>query len=349
MSFRILFVLLSVGCLIPWQLPAQQDRRPLDVARVLAARYPEHVIMSYIPALAWSASLRLAALTADERLKEKPRREMQLFISGQQRAFTEPYSLTSLAGLFAFSDAAAMDGNREAEALAREASALMVSAASDGTLRYGRGWTDDMFMATALLARVAARSPDSRYASVVGRLLTSYADKLQRPDGLFVHAVEGPHAWGRGNGFAAWGLIDALTYLPSSWPERARVLDIYRRQMSALRERQTEDGSWRQVVDEGTSYREMTVTAMAVAAMAKGIRQGWLDRATFLPIVTRGWQAVLARVGQDGTVRDVCASTGAGPTREHYLTRPVVNGADDRGGAMALVAALEVEELSRAR
>lgn len=49
----------------------------------------------------------------------------------------------------------------------------------------------------------------------------------------------------------------------------------------------------------------------------------------------------------DGTVRDVCSGTGAGPTKEYYLNRPVVNGADDRGGAMALLAAIEVEELRR--
>jgi hypothetical protein len=50
-------------------------------------------------------------------------------------------------------------------------------------------------------------------------------------------------------------------------------------------------------------------------------------------------------VNRDGTVRDVCSSTGAGPTKEYYLNRPVVNGADDRGGALALLAAVEVQEL----
>ena len=47
-----------------------------------------------------------------------------------------------------------------------------------------------------------------------GSLLTSYAEKLQRPDGLFIHAVDGPHAWGRGNGFALLGVTEALTHLP---------------------------------------------------------------------------------------------------------------------------------------
>ena len=34
---------------------------PLEIARVLAARYPESPIMSYIPGVAWSGALRLAA------------------------------------------------------------------------------------------------------------------------------------------------------------------------------------------------------------------------------------------------------------------------------------------------
>jgi rhamnogalacturonyl hydrolase YesR len=99
-------------------------------------------------------------------------------------------------------------------------------------------------------------------------------------------------------------------------------------------------------VDEPTSYRELTVTAMTVAAMARGVRLGWLDR-DVTPAITRGWHAVLARVNDDGTVKDVCSGTGAGPTKEYYLNRPVVNGADDRGGAMVLLAAIEMAELNR--
>ena len=79
--------------------------------------------------------------------------------------------------------------------------------------------------------------------------------------------------------------------------------------------------------------------------MARGVRLGWIDRATYEPVIDRGWSAVAARVNADGTVKDVCSGTGAQPTREYYLTRPAVNGADDRGGAMALLAAIEVAML----
>ena len=97
-----------------------------------------------------------------------------------------------------------------------------------------------------------------------------------------------------------------------------------------------------------TSYRELTVTAMTTA-IAHGVRLGWIERATYKPIINRGWNAVAARVNADERVKDVCSGTGAGPTKEYYLNRPVVNGADDRGGAMALVAAIEIETLRRAR
>ena len=150
------------------------------------------------------------------------------------------------------------------------------------------------------------------------------------------------------NGFALLGVTEALTHLPATWSDRNRVLEIYRKHVTALAKLQSDDGSWRQVVDEPASYRELTVTAMTTAAMARGIRLGWIDRATYEPIVNRGWIAVAARVNPDGTVRDVCSGTGAQATKEYYLNRPVVNGADDRGGAMALMAVIEMETLRRA-
>ena len=184
----------------------------------------------------------------------------------------------------------------------------------------------------------------------MARLLTTYAQRLQREDRLFIHAVSGPHAWGRGNGFAAFGLMEALTHLPESWPARPQVLEIFRRQMSGLRRHQAPDGAWHQVVDEPGTYREFTVTAMTVAAMARGVRLGWLDR-SYRDVIDRGWRAVQARVSETGELLDVCTGTGAGQnaTRDYYLNRPAIIGPDDRGGAMALTAALEVHALVTAQ
>jgi rhamnogalacturonyl hydrolase YesR len=214
------------------------------------------------------------------------------------------------------------------------------------TPEYGQGWTDDMFMATSVLARSGARAGHEGDLERAATLLIAYAAKLQRPDGLFNHAIDGPAAWGRGNGFAAFGLVETLSRLPPNHPRRGQLLDIYRRQMAGVRTQQSPDGAWRQIIDEAGAYREETATAMLSSAMSRGLRRGWLD-ASYQDTVKRSWRALAAHVAADATVIDVCAGTGAGPTKRYYFDRPAVTGPDDRGGAMALTAALDAYELER--
>jgi len=344
--FTGLVVLLTAVIVTELPISAGQGpaTEPLAIARLLASRYPAQPIMSYIPALSWSGSLRLTDLTQEPQWRDKAVKDMQVFFGGTVPAIAEPYRLTSLAGAFAFADFASTGGDARAAALAQKVAAFMLPNATGEVVRFATGWTDDMFMASSLLSRVDGGA----HGAVVGQLLTTYAAKLQRPDGIFIHATDGPHAWGRGNGFALLGVTEALTHLPAGWSDRARVLEIYRKHVAALVKLQSEDGSWRQVVDEPTSYRELTVTAMTTAAIARGVRLGWIQRDTYLASIDRGWAAVAARVNADGTVKDVCSGTGVGATREYYLNRPVVNGADDRGGAMALLAAIEMETMRRA-
>lgn len=341
------FIAATVGLMLILIGPSSAQTptvEPLAIARILARKYPAQPIMSYIPALSWSGSLRLSALTNEAEWREKAMKDIDAFVSGKTPAIAEPYRLTSFAGALAFADAATMTGNAEAGSLAQKVAAYILPQKSDEAIRFATGWTDDMFMASSLLSRV----DNGKHAAVIGNLLTTYAARLQRPDGLFIHAADAPHAWGRGNGFALLGLTEALTYLPGNWSDRAKVLEIYRKHTKALAGFQSDDGSWRQVVDEPQSYRELTVTAMTVAAMARGVSRGWIDHATFDPIINRGWSAVIARVNPDGTVKDVCSGTGAQATKEYYLTRPAIDGADDRGGAMALLAAIELESMRRA-
>jgi unsaturated rhamnogalacturonyl hydrolase len=324
----------------------RQARSPLEIATMLSGTYPASPTMSYIPALAWSGALRVSALTRDPAYRDRAVEQMQPFLSGAKPPIAEPYLLTSLAGHQALFDLAAAERDAEAEAAARKAADFILGRTPDEIVRFATSWTDDMFMATSVLARAAKTTGEPKYAEAVARLLTTYAERLQRDDRLFVHAVSGPHAWGRGNGFAAFGLMEALTHLPESWPARPQVLDSFRRLMNGLRRHQAADGAWHQVVDEPGTYREFTVTAMTVAAMARGVRLGWLDR-SYREVVDKGWRAVQARVSPSGELVDVCTGTGAGQnaTRDYYLNRPAIFGRDDRGGAMALTAALEVHAL----
>jgi rhamnogalacturonyl hydrolase YesR len=316
-------------------------RGALDIARLLAGKYPETPGISYIPSVAWTSTLRLATLTHDAALADKVRTQTAPWVTGGRPLFGDRIQLTAVAGAMVFAE---LGGDALPRAL--EAATLAAAPKDDGIAQYGQGWTDDMFMASSILARVGLIAGHIADLDRAAQLLAAYATRLQRPDGIFMHATDGPFAWGRGNGFAALGLAETLTRLPDRHPARARLLAAYRRQMSAVRARQSPDGSWRQVIDEPGAYREETATAMLFVAMARGVRLGWLDK-SYVETIDRAWRALAAHVNDDGTLADVCAGTGAGPTRRYYLDRPAINGADDRGGAMALAAAVEYAELRR--
>jgi rhamnogalacturonyl hydrolase YesR len=323
-------------------LAARVSRPPAAVARLLAGAYPTNPDLGYVPAVTWSAMLRLGALTGESQWRDKVRRQTRPLIAGGGKpAAPGPVNTGTTAGHAALHDLAVLEGNRELEALARRAADSMLPPPPETIARFR---TEDMFMTPFLLSRVGARSGDERYASALGRHLVASADKLQREDGLFVHATGSPFAWGRGNGFAALGLSEALLRLPASASARARLLSVYTRQMQALVRWQAPDGMWREIVDEPGSYRELTATSMIMTALARGLRGGWIG-VEFRAVVDRAWRGLLARIADDAALLDVCISTGGGPDKQYYLDRTAIAGTDDRGGAMALVAAVEMAEL----
>lgn len=166
-------VALAAALTLAGQPQTTSELAPLDVARILATRYPEAVSVGYIPALAWSGALRLSALTGEARWEQKARREMQPFVSGDKPTIVPPYMLANLAGHLAFSDLAAegvlrSPNDAAAAGLARKATELILPQSADEVVRFARWWTDDMFLATSLLARVAARTDDDRHARLSG-------------------------------------------------------------------------------------------------------------------------------------------------------------------------------------
>jgi rhamnogalacturonyl hydrolase YesR len=322
-------------------LASRSTRDPLAMGRVLAAKYPQNPLVSYIPSVAWANTLRIAELAKDDSLRQKVLEQVRPWLSGERPLFGERIALTAVAGTLIYAELAER-GDESARALARRGADEASRLAPSGYAQHGQGWTDDMFMASAILARTGRMPGGEKDLDHLAAMLLAYAKRLQRRDGIFVHFTDGRIPWGRGNGFAALGLTEALTSLPASHPNRAAVLDVYRRHMDGLKGQQAPDGMWRQVVDEPGAYREESVTAMTLTAVARGVRLGWLDRNSFTPVINRAWQALAAHVSEDGAIVDVCTSTGSGPDLRFYLDRTAISGFDDRGGAMALLAATEM-------
>lgn len=311
------------------QPPASDARR---LALSIASQYVATPTPHYVNALLVSAQRHLGqhetARTATAALRE----------AVNAPGYAMPTDWPRLAGYAALAEAATLDGDTAAGALAAQA---LRSVLADTKLTGLRPWTDDMFLATLLLDCTAPLLPAperARAADALGAALLDLSERLQRQDGLFNHAEGSPVAWGRGDGFASLALAMALTGPLQGSSAAPPLLARLQSHLRALLPLQGADGLWRQVLDHPDAQPELTVTAMSLAALALARRHGWLPADAVDAAITRAWAGMQSRIDATGGFRDVCAGTPAGPTLDFYLQRPIVNGRDERAAAMVLLA-----------
>ena len=100
---------------------------------------------------------------------------------------------------------------------------------------------------------------------------------LQDPEsGLYYHGynnITGDHMsgikWGRANAWAAYTMAQVGVRLPQCYlyPKFLDVVGSLNDQLAALKLCQTENGLWRTIVDDASSYEEVSASAGIAAAM----------------------------------------------------------------------------------
>jgi rhamnogalacturonyl hydrolase YesR len=304
-----------------------------ELARVYGQQFPQP---NYIAAMALVSRLRLGEQDAVAPL-------LAPYLTGATDSFARP-SQSSLAAHFLFHEYARRTGDDRARALVLRAAASGFTESGDlrEFMPLHGGWSDSLFMDVPILGMAGALTGERRYFDMAARHVAFMQRIVLRPDGLYRHQASAEAAWGRGNAFAALGLALTLSTFPREHAEYPRLLASYRAHMAALARFQDENGMWRNVIDRPGAYPEYSATAMIATAMLRGIRNGWIDRPAYEPLVDKAWSAILARTGTDGSLIDVCESTGTrGLTDEGYLHRAAITGRDDRGGGMAMFFATE--------
>lgn len=326
------------------ELASRAARKPLDVARQLLATYGRELReMQYIPATALVARVRFGELTKDP----SHRAAVAELVT---KAIEQPPKIASgsdLAGHLVLAELAhTAEGDEKAKLLAnlRRAADLAFDASGRPlpSMPFHSEMSDAVFMGGPLLAATGKLTGDAKYHDACVRHLDFMHKLVLRPDGIYRHSPLDDAAWGRGNGFGALGLVLSLEHLPEDHAARQALLTKFRTLAARLKEFQDTSGMWREVIDRPGSYRELTATSMIAVAYLRGIRHGWLDAAEYRPAVERAFEAVLLRVAENGRLVDVCASTGKQKTLQDYYNRPALLGRDDRGGAMALLFAVEM-------
>jgi rhamnogalacturonyl hydrolase YesR len=129
--------------------------------------------------------------------------------------------------------------------------------------------------------------------------------------------------WGRANGWALLTMCEVLDVLPENYPQRDKILNLFREHVRGLAALQSGEGFWHQLLDRNDSYLESSATAIYTYCMAHAINRGWIDAMAYGPVVTLAWNALTTIINDKGQVDKTCVGTGMAFDPAFYYYRPV--------------------------
>ena len=317
---------------------AQQDsfsnwppgRSPQEVGKALA----EHFIVSphqhspgtifYGEVGTWYGALTFAELTHDTDLRDRLIKHFDPLMPGGAEAALVPmrdHVDDSIFGIVPLEIAIQTKDKKYLDYGLSFADRQWENPQPDGLSHETRFWIDDMYMLTILQLQAWRATGDKKYLDRDANEMVAYLDKLQQPNGLFYHAADVPFFWGRGDGWVAAGMTEMLRDLPADHPQRARILAGYKLMMAALLKYQAPDGMWRQLIDHDEAWEESSSSGMFTFALITGVKNGWLDAATYGPAARKAWIAVTGFIDQNSDVTSICEGTNKLNSLDYYLQR----------------------------
>lgn len=196
----------------------------------------------------------------------------------------------------------------------------------DGLTNQTRYWIDDMYMIGIIQKKAYQVTGDPVYLERAALQMDDYLQKLQQPNGLFYHGPDAPFFWGRGNGWMAVALAELIIVLPGDNPHYESIRSSYRQMMESLVGYQSDEGMWRQLVDQEDSWEELSGTAMFGYAIKLGVDAELLTDSKFTEAYQKAWIALADRINTEGKLTGICVGTGQSDNIQYYLDRPTVDG-----------------------
>ena len=176
-------------------------------------------------------------------------------------------------------------------------------------------WCDALYMAPAIFTRLYTLTGDKKYLKFAHKeYLDCYEHLYDKDehlffrDGKYLNAKDekgGKVFWSRGNGGVLGGWAEVLKYLPE---EDKKYRPFYEQLLQEMSEKiaslQREDGYWRTNLLNADIYPmpETSGTGLFTYAIMYGINQGILPADKYLPIVRKGWDAMVKAVNTEGKV-----------------------------------------------
>ncbi len=225
-------------------------------------------------------------------------------------------------------------------------------------------WIDAIQMGMPVFAKLGVMSGGTTYFEKMYRMyantknveggsgLYSKTDHLWWRDMDFDPPYTEPNGkscyWSRGNGWVYAALVRVLDIIPATEAHRAEYLADFQAMSEALRAVQRSDGFWNVSLFDPTNFggKELTGTALFTYGMAWGVRQGHLPAATYQPIITKAWNAMVTDSVHTNGFLGYQQGTGKQPSDGQPLSYDKIPNYEDYGVGCFLLGGSEVARLA---
>jgi unsaturated rhamnogalacturonyl hydrolase len=204
----------------------------------------------------------------------------------------------------------------------------------DKALRNGEGfllhnidlphiYIDTVYYSSALLAKIGPFLGVGWEDEAVKQIVL-HLDRLQDGDKpFFIHCEENhggkrsEGSWARGNGWVMMTLAEILPLLDKKSARYKNLLIIFQQLASEIAKLQTKNGLWRTILDDKSSYEEVSASAMFLFAYLRGQKKGLLGSIGQKGLITNVVNGLAHSVDKEGRVLGVSEGTWPG-TLEYY-------------------------------
>lgn len=191
-------------------------------------------------------------------------------------------------------------------------------------------WDDTLFMSALFLASYGQAAGRKDLVDEALQQFLVHAHYLADTEtGLWFHGwtFEGRHnfaraRWGRGNSWITVSILDLMDMAEISGPIRAFLLGILESQIETLLKLQSAEGAWHTLLDDPTSYLEISATAGIGYGLMKAARLG-LGPKGCREAGLRALEAVIKHIDARGMVDQVSYGTRMGHDLQFYKDIPI--------------------------
>lgn len=189
-------------------------------------------------------------------------------------------------------------------------------------------WADTLFMGCIFLTKWGIASGQRNFVEESVKQFVSHYHYLHEPrTGLIYHGYDGAIQaqtgvlWGRGNGWFTAASVEVLENLPPGTPGYDTLLRNFQRHLEGVLVTQSKNGAWHTVMNEPSTYLEMSATAAFALGLRWAGRQTW-GEARHRSAADRAYAVLAQEISPSGELLAASGGTPVMPTATDYNSVP---------------------------